>query len=301
MQAVVMHETGGPEVLRLEEADDPEPGEGQVLVRVHAAGVNAIDWKIRSGLRQPKLPKILGSDVSGVIVGSRSEHYAAGDEVFGLAASGSYAELATASGEAIAPKPPELSHAEAAAIPVAGMTAWQALFDVGELQQGEKALIAGATGGVGHFALQFASHAGARPIALGSAHNRELALDLGAGDYVDYTSEDVTEAVRDVDLAFDTVGGDTTAALLATVRGGGHLVTIANSAPAAAAAAREVQAAELVMSPKQEQLVEIAQLLVAGEVRVEIAHELPLSDAARAHELIEAGHTRGKIVLAVAV
>jgi NADPH:quinone reductase-like Zn-dependent oxidoreductase len=297
MQAVVIHETGGPDVLRLEEVDDPEPDEGQVLVRVRAASVNPIDWKIRSGARQPQLPKILGSDISGVIARSRSEEYAVGDEVFGMAASGAYAQLATASAERLVPKPGEITHAQAATIPVAGMTAWQALFDAGELQLGQKALIAGATGGVGHFALQFARHAGARPIALGSTRNRELALELGAGDYVDYTSEDVTEAVRDVDLALDTVGGDTTAALLATVRSGGHLVTIANTAPDGEASARGVHAEALVMSPQRDQLTEIAQLISAGEVRVLIEHQLDLADAARAHELIESGHTRGKIVL----
>jgi NADPH:quinone reductase-like Zn-dependent oxidoreductase len=299
MQAVVIHETGGPDVLRLEEVDDPEPDEGQVLVRVHAASVNPIDWKIRSGARPPQLPKILGSDISGVIARSRSEQYAVGDEVFGMAASGAYAELATSTADRLVPKPREITHAQAATIPVAGMTAWQALFDAGALQLGQKALIAGATGGVGHFALQFARHAGARPIALGSTRNRELALELGAGDYVDYTSEDVTEAVRDVDLALDTVGGDTTAALLTTVRSGGHLVTIANAAPDGDASARGVHAVALVMSPQRDQLAEIAQLISAGDVRVQIEHELDLADAARAHELIESGHTRGKIVLTV--
>jgi NADPH:quinone reductase-like Zn-dependent oxidoreductase len=299
MQAVVIHETGGPEVLQLEDVADPTPGEGEVLVRVHAASVNPIDWKIRRGVNPPQLPKILGSDISGVVEESHVDGYRTGDEVFGLAASGAYAELATAAADRIAPKPAGLSHSQAAAIPVAGMTAWQTLFDVGELQGGQKALISGATGGVGHFAIQFARHAGARPIALGSARNRELACELGAGDYVDYASEDVTEAVRDVDLALDTVGADTTAALLATVRPGGHFVTIANAAPEADAAARQVHASLVVMSPKQEQLVEIAQLITAGDVRVVIAEELPLADVVRAHEQIESGHTRGKIVLTV--
>jgi NADPH:quinone reductase-like Zn-dependent oxidoreductase len=299
MQAIVMHEVGGPEVLRLEDAEQPLAQAGEVLVRVRAASVNPMDWKIRSGRRPPALPKILGSDISGVVEESRADGYATGDEVFGLTGSGGYAELATAPAAMIAAKPEQLSHAEAAALPVAAMTAWQALFDSGHLERGQKVLVAGATGGVGHFALQFASRAGAHTIALGSPRNRDLALSLGASDYVDYTSEDVTEAVRDVELAFDTVGAETTAALLATVRRGGRLITIANAAPEAEAAERGVTAELLMMSPSPEQLAEIASLVAGGEIRVLIEEELPLADATRAHRLIESGHTRGKIILIV--
>jgi NADPH:quinone reductase-like Zn-dependent oxidoreductase len=158
MRAVVIHRTGGPEVLSLEEVQRPEPADGEVLVRVRAASVNPVDWKYRRGFMPRPLPAVLGQDVSGTVELSRVEGYAAGEDVFGVAASGGYAEFATASAAAIAKKPADVRHEEAAAIPVAGLTAWQALFDRGGLARGQAALIAGAAGGVGHFAVQFAHH-----------------------------------------------------------------------------------------------------------------------------------------------
>ena len=297
MRVVVMHETGDPDVLRLEQAERPEPGEGEVLIRVHAASVNPIDWKYRRGFVPKQLPAVLGNDVSGTVEVSRAEGFAEGDEVFGIATSGGYAEFATAPAGVIAKKPAGVSHEQAAAIPVAGLTAWQALFDRGGIERGQTALIAGAAGGVGHFAVQFATHAGARAIGTGSSRNREFVLGLGAEQYVDYTRRDVAEAVSEVDVAFDTVGGDTTQALIATVRAGGTLVTIAGAAPEQAAGERGVRAELLVMSPNAEQLAQIARLVAVAEVRVEITHMLPLSEVRQAHELSEAGHTRGKIVL----
>src|SRR5438876_493464 len=170
MHAVVVHETGGPEVLRYEETERREPGDGEVLIQVHAASVNPIDWKYRRGLAE---------------------------------------------------KPAGVTHEQAAAIPVAGLTAWQALFDRGGLESGQTALIAGAAGGVGHFAVQFARHAGARAIGTGSSRNRDFVLGLGAEEYIDYTEQDVADAASGVDVAFDTVGGETTQSLLPAVRDGG--------------------------------------------------------------------------------
>ncbi len=299
MHAVVMHETGSPDVLRLEEVERPEPGDGEVLIRVLAASVNPVDWKYRQGLAPKDLPAILGSDVSGVVEVSRAEAFAEGDEVFGVAVSGGYAAFATTPAGLVARKPAGVSHAQAAGIPVAGLTAWQALFDRGALQRGQTGLIAGAAGGVGHFAVQFAVHAGARVIGTGSSRNRDFVLGLGAGEYVDYTEQDVAEAVSDVDVAFDTVGGETTQSLVATVRQGGIIVTIAGAPPEEAATARGVRAELLIMSPSSGQLAEIAELVAAGDVRVEIAETLPLADVRRAHELSESGHIRGKIILAV--
>ena len=298
MRAVLIHETGDPAVLRFEQAERPEPADGEVLLEIRAASVNPIDWKYRRGLIPKQLPAVLGSDVSGTIELSRAEGFSEGDEVFGFAASGAYAEFAVTGAGAIAAKPAGVSHAQAAAIPVAGLTAWQALFDQGGLQRGQTALIAGAAGGVGHFAVQLAKHAGAHAIGIGSSRNREFVLGLGADDYVDYTTQDVAEA-GEVDLAFDTVGGETTQALLASVRPGGALVTIAGAPPEEAAAERGVRAELLVMSPRPEQLARIAELVAAGEVHVEIAEEIPLAEVARAHALSESGHTRGKIVLTV--
>lgn len=299
MRAIRIHETGGPEVLREEEIDRPEPGDGEVLVRVRAISVNPIDWKYRRGLAQKPLPAVLGNDISGVVEESRDPAFAAGEEVFGIAASGGYAEYAVSPAGLLARKPEGLSDEQAAALPVAGMTSWQALFDRGGLASGQTALIAGAAGGVGHLGVQFARRAGARTIGIGSARNRDFVLGLGADEYVDYTQQDVSEAVRDVDVAFDAVGGATTAALVPTLRSGGVLVTIANAPPEEAARARGARAELLVMSPNREQLEHIGELVVSGEVRVEIAEALPLSEVARAHELSESGHVRGKIVLRV--
>jgi NADPH:quinone reductase-like Zn-dependent oxidoreductase len=175
---------------------------------------------------------------------------------------------------------------------VAGLTAWQALFDRAGLGSGQTAVIAG---GAGHLAVQFATHAGARAIGTGSVRNRDFVLGLGAAEFVDYTSQDVAASVSGVDVAFDTVGGDTTQSL-ATLREGG---TIANAPPKQAAAERGVRAELLVMSPSSAQLAQIAALVASGDVRVEIAETIPLAEVRRAHALSEAGHTRGKLVLAV--
>ena len=298
MRAAVIHETGDPEVLRYEEAEPPEPAADEVLIRVRAASVNPADWKARRGFREQPLPAVLGHDASGTVEVSRSDAFAEGDEVFGMTVSGAYAELATASAGAIARKPAGLSHEQAAAIPVAGSTAWQALFDRGGLESGQTALIKGAAGGVGHFAVQFAKRAGARTIGTGSTRNRDFVLGLGADEYVDYTQEDVADVVQDADVVLDTVGDDP-ASLVGTVRPGGILVTIASAPPEDAARERGARAELLIASPDSAQLAKIAGLVAAGEVHVELAEVLPLAEVARAHELSETGHTRGKLVLTV--
>jgi NADPH:quinone reductase-like Zn-dependent oxidoreductase len=299
MQAVLVHETGSPDVLHYEEAAQPEPAEGQVLIKVHAASVNPTDWKARRGMSETRLPAVLGRDVSGTVELSRAGGFANGDDVFGYVAGGGYAEFAIASDAAIARKPAGLSYEQAAALPVAGMTAWQALFDTGGLERGQTALIAGAAGGVGHLAVQFAKHADARVIGTGSTRNRDFVLGLGADEYVDYTEQDVGQAVSGVDLAFDTVGGDTTQSLVPALREGGILVTIANAPPEEAARARRVRAELLVMSPSSEQLARMGELVAGGEVHVEISEVFALTEVQRAHQLSESGHTRGKIVLTV--
>ena len=298
MQAVVMHKTGDPEVLRSEDVELPELGDGEVLIRVRAVSVNPMDWKLRRGFVDRELPTVLGSDVSGTVETSRAEGFSEGDEVFGLARGG-YAEFATASAAVIAQKPLGVSHEHAAAIPVAGLTAWQALFDRGGLERGQTALIAGAAGGVGHFAVQLAKQAGARTIGTASSRNHDFVRALGADEFVDYTQQDVATAVSGVDVAFDTVGGDTTESLLPAVREGGILVTIAGGPPEQAARERGVRAELLVMSPTSEQLARIVELVAAGDVRVEVAEVLPLREIQRAHELSESGRTRGKIICSV--
>jgi NADPH:quinone reductase-like Zn-dependent oxidoreductase len=297
MRAAVIHQTGGPEVLQLEDVPAPEPDDGQVLIRVRAASVNPADWNARRTSQE--LPKILGYEVSGTVELSRAGDFSERDDVFGLPASGAYAECATAEPAGIAKKPAGLSHEQAAAIPVAGLTAWQALFDRAGLESGQRVLIAGAAGGVGHLAVQFAKHAGAYVIGTGSSRNRDFVTGLGADEYVDYTQRDVREAASGVDVAFDTVGGETTESLLAVLREGGILVTIAATPPQDAARERGVRAELLIMKRNSQQLARIAELVGAGEVHVELSEVLPLAQVRLAHEHSESGHTRGKIVLIV--
>lgn len=299
MRAIVIHETGGPEVLKVEEIDRPEPGEGEVLVRVAAAAVNPVDWKYRQSRASGSLPMVLGKDLSGTVEASRADGFAAGDEVFGLSASGGYAEYSTADADGTAKRPEGVSHEQAAAVTTSGLTAWQALFDTGGLTEGQTVVVAGAPGGVGHLAVQFAKVAGARVIATGSSDNRDFVLGLGADEYVDYAERDVGETVSGADVAFDTVGGPVTASLLSTLREGGVLVTIAAEAPKEAAAELGVRAELMLMDTGAKELARIGEHMAAGMVRVEIAETYPLADAAAAQERSEAGHVRGKLVLAV--
>ncbi len=298
MRAIVIHETGGPEVMHLEEIDRPEPGEGEVLVRVHAASVNPVDWKTRRfGSRKP-LPAVVGQDFSGIVEASRADGLVEGDEVFGGSPSGAYAEYTTAPAATIAKKPEALSHEQAASLPTAGSTAWQSLFDRGGLAEGQAALVNGAAGGVGHLAVQFATVGGARAIGTGSTANREFVLGLGADEYVDYTRQEVTKVVDDVDVALDTVGNDPEA-LVATVREGGVLVTISAQPPEEAARRRGIRAERHGVRANAALLERIADLVAAGRVRVEISEAFPLAEAASAHERSEAGHVRGKLVISI--
>lgn len=297
MRAVLLSETGGPEVLRIEDVPTPQAGDGEVLVRVRAASINPIDWKFRRGLSPKDLPAVLGNDISGTVTQSRAEGFAEGDDVFGFSPGGGYAEFAVCPAQAIAKKPLGVSHEQAAALPVSGLTAWQALFDRGALQSGQTLLVAGAAGGVGHIAVQLGKHAGAHVIGTGSARNRDFVLGLGAEEYVDYTAQVVADVVSDADVVFDTVGAKTTETLVPTVREGGVLVVIAGAPPEAEAAERGFRAELLIMTVNQKQLADIAALVASGDVRVEIAGTFPLDDVAKAHELSEAGHTRGKLML----
>ena len=285
-------------MLRIEDVERPEPGEGEIVIRVQAASINPVDWTYRRGLVERQLPAVLGEDVSGTVEVSRADGFVPGDDVLGITTSGGYAEYATASATAIALKPEGLSHAQAAALPVSGMTAWQALFDRGRLEPRQTLLIAGAAGGVGHLAVQFAKHAGARVIGTGSAPNREFVLSLGADEFIDYTHSEVADAVSGVDLALDTVGGATTASLLPALREGGTLVTIAYP-PEKPPQDCRCWVKPLIMRPSPVQLARIANLVASGAVRVEIAEEFELADVPRAHALCESGHARGKIVLTV--
>lgn len=250
-------------MLRFEDADPPASGDGELLVRVRAASVNPVDSKHRRGIVERPLPAVLGNDMAGTVELSRAPGFAAGDDVFGWAGSGGYAELATARAGDVARKPGGVGFEDAAALAMSGLTAWQALFDHGGVDRDVTVLIAGAAGGVGHVAVQLAAHAGARVIGTGSSRNRDFVLGLGAGAFVDYTREDVADWQATEQAARD-------------------------------AGAR---AEHVVATPRPEQLARLAELVAAGDVRIELASVLPLSEAAHAHEFSESGRTRGKIVL----
>src|SRR3954453_21297341 len=213
MKAVQIHAYGGPEVLQLEEVPRPEPKANEVLVKVHAAGVNPVDWKIREGYLSTPLPMIMGIDFSGIVnaVGGAVTKFRVGDEVFGQVAdeSGSYAEYALAVESDITRKPKGLTDVVAAALPVAGLVPWQALFDTAKLAAGQKVLIHGAAGGVGSFAVQFAKWKGAYVIGTASGTHVEQVRQLGADEVIGYRKTKFEDVARDVDVVFDTIGSDT--------------------------------------------------------------------------------------------
>lgn len=312
MRAVVVEALGGPEVLRVAEVDRPEPLPTEVLVRVHAAGVNPVDWWTRAGGRIAAVlggpPFVLGWDVSGVVeaVGMGVTRFAAGDEVYGMPwfprQAGAYADYLTAPSRQLARKPAGLSHFEAAAIPLAGLTAWQALVDTARVQAGQRVLVHAAAGGVGHLAVQIAKAHGAHVVGTARAAKHDFLRRLGVDEAVDYTAVDVADAVRGVDVVLDLVGDDS-GRLLACLRRGGVLVTVASGpgAPLTAEAERVgVRVSDFLVEPDGDGLERLAGLVESGRLRVEVEVVLPLERVARAHELGETGRTRGKIVLAVA-
>jgi NADPH:quinone reductase-like Zn-dependent oxidoreductase len=305
MKAVRIHQFGGPEVLTYEDAPRPEPGEGEVLIRVHAAGVNPVDWKTRQhGFRRKELPAILGWDASGVIeaVGPGASKFKPGDEVYAmtdLARDGTYAEFVVTREDAVALKPRTLDHVQAAAVPLAALTAWQAMFDTAGLKEGQTVLIHGAAGGVGHLAVQLAKARGARVIGTASAGNHEFLKRLGCDEVIDYRTTRFEDAVKDADVVLDTVGGETLERSYDAVKPGGFVVSIIGQPSEEKARERGVGTARILVRPNGEQLAEIGALIDAGKVKPEVGHVFPLAEAAKAHEQSQSGHTRGKIVLKV--
>lgn len=302
MMAAQIHSFGGPEKLQYEKVQTPEPKADEMLVRVHAAGVNPVDWKIREGrMGNLPLPAILGRDFSGTIesVGPNVLDFHVGEDVFGEAApgSGTYAEFTLAKPSQAARKPQELDHVHAAALPVAALTAWQALFDVAGLHAGQKALIHAASGGVGGFAVQFAKLKDVYVIGTTSAQNADYVRELGADEVIDYRASRFEDVVNDIDVVFDTVGGDTQDRSWQVLKRGGILVSIVQPVAEEKASARGVRGVFFRQNPRGDQMADVAELVANGRVKVQIAQVLPLSQARKAQELSQAGHTRGKIVL----
>jgi NADPH:quinone reductase-like Zn-dependent oxidoreductase len=308
MKAVCIYSYGGPGVLVYEDAPRPLPSDGEVLVRVHAAGVNPVDWKIREGHLKDMLhhtfPLVLGWDVSGVVeaLGANVARLRVGDEVFSrpdISRDGAYADFIVIRESEVALKPKSMDHIHAAALPLAGLTAWQTLFDAGGLTPGQRVLIHAAAGGVGSLAVQLARWKGAHVIGTASERNHEFLRKLGVDQFVDYERERFEDAVQPVDVVLDTMGGDTQERSWKVLKRGGILVSIVSPPSAEAAAALGVRQAFVFIKPDAAQLAEIAKLADAGKLKAIVETILPLSDATRGQELSERGHTRGKIVLRV--
>ncbi len=308
MKAVRIYSYGGPGVLVYEDAPRPHPGDGEVLVRVHAAGINPVDWKIREGHLKERLhhtlPLVLGWDVSGGVeaLGSGLTRLKVGDEVFSrpdISRDGAYAEFIVIKESEVALKPKSIDHIHAAALPLAGLTAWQSLFDAGGLSAGQRVLIHAAAGGVGNLAVQLAKWKGAHVIGTASARNHDFLRKLGVDQVVDYQTVRFEEAVQAVDVVFDTMGGDVQERSWKVLKRGGILISIVSPPSAEIAAAHGVRQAFVFTQPNAAQLAEIAKLADADKLKAIVETILPLSDATRGQELSERGHTRGKIVLRV--
>jgi NADPH:quinone reductase-like Zn-dependent oxidoreductase len=308
MKAVRIYEYGEVEVLHYEDVPVPRIEADEVLIKVHAAGVNPVDWKIRGGYLKDfiphRLPLILGWDVAGVIeeVGAGVGDFQVGDAVYSrpdLLRDGAYAEYIAVRAAEVAFKPLSVDFVQAAAVPLAGITAWEALLTVGQLQAGQRVLIHAAAGGVGSLAVQLAKEWGAYVIGTASASHREWLESLGVDEFVDYRAVAFDDVVQDVDLVFDTIGGETQERSWKVLRPGGLLVSVVDPPPVGKAEALGVQSAFVFIQPNAGYLREMAQLIDAGQLKPIVSTVLPLAEAQEAHRLSESGHVRGKIVLAV--
>jgi len=308
MKAIQIHKYGGPGVLKYEEAPKPSPGADDVIIKVFATSVNPIDWKIREGhakgMFPVKFPLIPGWDVSGEIdeVGSNILNFRKGDEVYSRpdpTKNGTYAEYVVVKANLVNGKPQSIDHEKAAAVPLAGLTAWQALFDYGKLQQGQKVLIHAASGGVGTFAVQLAKWKGAYVIGTASKENMAFVKKLGADKVIDYKNEKFEEKLKNIDLVIDLIGGETQKRSLKVIKKGGRLITAVQLGNQEEAKEKNIHIEGFLTQSLPEELEQIKQLIDSGKVMPVIASVMPLKDAAKAQKLSEEGHVRGKIVLQV--
>ncbi|RKE20901.1 NADP-dependent oxidoreductase [Streptomyces sp. TLI_171] len=307
MRAISQDDLGGPEVLKVVELPRPEPGTSEILIRVKAAGLNPTDWKHRaSGLFLGKPPFVLGWDVAGTVeaVGFGVTLFRPGDQVFGMLpyphGVGAHAEYVTGPARAFVHRPAAVDVVQAGALPLAALTAWQALVDTAQVQAGDRVLVHAAAGGVGHLAVQIAKARGAYVIGTASAAKHEFLRGIGADETVDYRETDFAEAVRDVDVVLDTVGGDYQLRSLPTLRRGGLLVSILPVPAEGLAEEAErlgVRTAMMLVEADHAGMAAVADLAERGLLRAEIAGTFPLEQAARAHELGDTGRTTGKLVL----
>jgi NADPH:quinone reductase-like Zn-dependent oxidoreductase len=306
VKAVFFRRHGGPEVLEYGELADPAPAAGEVLVDIHAASVNAADWKMRSGQYSAKVPfpHVPGRDFSGAIaaLGEGARDFAIGDAVFGVCEvprEGAYAEKIAIRQEILARKPDRLAHAQCAAVALAGLTALVSLEEAIKLKSGETILIQGGAGGVAGFAIPLAKHIGARVITTASAANHDYVRSLGADEVIDYRSQDFTRLVFGCDAVFDTVGGDVTTKSFAVLRPGGRLASVAAGGAAPASPRLDVMSLRPKVDRDRARLERVASLVAQGIVPLPAIVEYPLAEAAAAHRVSEARHLRGKLVLRV--
>ena len=316
MQAIRVHQYGGPEHLKLEQIPCPEPQAGEVLIRIHSTGILPIEWKIRQGffrtMRPSIFPYIPGSAIAGVVeeVGSGVTAFQKGQAVFGRSTNGAYAEYTTTAVDPpalkpetfslLALKPEALSFDEAATLSGGATIAWTALFEDGALQAGQRVLIHGAAGGVGSFAVQFARWKGAQVIGTTSKANMDFVRSLGAGTVIDYSSATFEHEVRDVDLVLDTIGGETLQRSMQVVKRGGTLISLLEQPSSELARANGIHARKNAAVPTSNLLQTIAQLIVEGDIKAIVGATFPLQEANLAHELSQTGHGRGRIVLHIA-
>lgn len=306
MQAIRVHDYGDVNQLQLEQIPRPEPQAGEVLIQVHAAGVNPIDWKVRQGLRkhmmQMHFPYIPGMEIAGVVqeVGSGVTALRTGQAVYGQTMKGGYAQYTVTTADSLGLKPQTLSFDQAAAVPVGATAAWTALFEAGKLEAGQRVLIQGAAGGVGLFAVQFARWKGAHVIATTSEANVEFVRSLGAQTVIDYTTTALTSVVHDVDLVLNVVGGSTLEESVQALKRGGILVSLAGQPTAESVQERGVHVASAFARISTERLQAFAQLIDEGQIQVAIEKVFPLHEARQAQEWSQRGHGRGRIVLHIA-
>ncbi len=308
MKAIRIHEFGNADVLKLEDIPVPTPAADEVLIKVYATSVNPIDWKMRNGGYKGKftvhLPLTPGWDVSGVIeqAGEDVKNLRKGDEVYSRpdpTRDGTYAEYVVVKAAQVALKPKSIPHDQAAAVPLAGLTAWQGLFQHGQLQPGQKVLIHGGSGGVGTFAIQFAKWKGAYVIATASGKNLDFVKSLGADKAIDYKDEKFEDIIKHIDLVFDTQGGDTQKRSLEVLKPGGRLITTLMPQYKAEAEAKSIHMEGYMAQSDPKDLEQIAKLVDDGKIKPYISHTFMLAEAKDAQEMGEHGHAKGKIVIKV--
>jgi NADPH:quinone reductase-like Zn-dependent oxidoreductase len=308
MKAVRIHDYGGPDVLAYEDAPRPTPGEGEVLIRVHASSVNPFDCAVRAGYMASyfnyTLPLILGEDVAGIVeeVGAGVTDVSPGDSVYtraGVYRDGANAEYALALASDVAAKPQSLDYIHSAAIPHAVLTAWQALYELANLSEGQTVLIHAAAGGVGHMAVQLAQLRGAKVIGTASI-NLPFLKELGVDEAIDYSTIAFEDVVKDVDVVLDLVGGETQQRSWKVLKPGGILLSTVQAPSEETAAAHGVRQQMIASAPPiRKTLTEVARMVDNGQLKAHVSTVLPLQEIRRAHEMIEARHTHGKVVLQV--